>query len=378
MSAHEFARPTSSVNPIREVVERWLAMPDQFDRFTRLLRGNGFLEATRILIGLMVFSMGVTVVGKRLGTASDQVSSIPLDMMIGVLALIGGLAYPVFTTTRNRSLQFVIASDVSIAIIVLTEADLDQRLLGSLVFGLMGTYIAFFHNMRAHLVHLLFSITIVVAACCGVFTEEPTTFFDTFGRILFAVSVISVVPFLTQIALILLSNDAQGSELDPLTDLLNRRGLARRTAELIRSKSGIGQSLLVVVIDIDNFKQFNDTFGHDVGDRVIIRTANRLTAWARADAAIARVGGDEFIVVQIMPLSDVGDLISRIHPAMNTPIVEPRSTTSIGIAIHNGSWLDSDAEEAGIDALHRLADSAMYESKRLGGNHVHTIVMTSP
>ena len=366
------------MNPIREVVERWLAMPDQFDRFTRLLRGNGFLEAARILIGLMVFSMGVTVVGKRLGTASDQVSSIPLDLMIGVLALIGGLAYPVFTTTRNRSLQFVIASDVSIAIIVLTEADLDQRLLGSLVFGLMGTYIAFFHNMRAHLVHLLFSITIVVAACCGVFTEEPTTFFDTFGRILFAVSVISVVPFLTQIALILLSNDAQGSELDPLTDLLNRRGLARRTAELIRSKSGIGQSLLVVVIDIDNFKQFNDTFGHDVGDRVIIRTANRLTAWARADAAIARVGGDEFIVVQIMPLSDVGDLISRIHPAMNTPIVEPRSTTSIGIAIHNGSWLDSDAEEAGIDALHRLADSAMYESKRLGGNHVHTIVMTSP
>ena len=366
------------MKPIRDMVERWLAMPDQFDRFTRLLRGNGLLKPARILIGLMVFSLGFTVLGKRLGTASEQVSSVPLDLIIGALALIAGLAYPVFTTTRNRSLQFVIASDVSIAVVVLTEADLDQRLLGSLVFGLIGTYIAFFHNMRAQLIHLLFSITVVVAACFGVFTEQPTTFFDTFGRILFAVSVICVIPFLTQIALILLGNDAQGSELDPLTDLLNRRGLARRTAELVRSKSRIGQSLLVVVIDIDNFKQFNDTFGHDVGDRVIIRTANRLTGWARSDAAIARVGGDEFIVVQIMPLADVGDLISRIHPAMNAPIAEPRSTSSIGIAIHNGIWTDSNAEEAGIDALHRLADSAMYESKRLGGNHVHTIVMTSP
>lgn len=363
---------------LRDVAERWLAVPDQFDRFTRFLRDNGLLATTRNVIGLMVIAMGLTVLLKRLGSQSSQVISFPLDLIVAVLTLIGGVAMPVLATTRERSYLFVIAGDIAVAAVVLAEANLEQRLIGSLVFGLIGSYIAFFHNLRTQCWHLLFAIVIVVATSAGLFSDSPITTFDVIGRVLFAVSVITVMPLLTQIALALLSSDAQSSELDPLTDLLNRRGLARRTADLVRSKSGIGQSLLVVVIDIDNFKHFNDTYGHDVGDRVILRTASRLTEWARSDAAVARVGGDEFIVVQIMPLSAVGDLLSRIHPIMNATIAEPRSTTSIGIAIHNGVWVDEEAMDAGIDALHRLADSAMYESKRRGGSHVHTIVMTSP
>ncbi|OYD70194.1 GGDEF domain-containing protein [Rhodococcus sp. OK302] len=366
------------MKPLRDVAERWLAVPDQFDRFTRFLRDNGLLSITRNVIGLMVISMGLTILLKRLGTQSSQVISFPLDLIIGVLAIIGGVALPKLATTRERSYQFVIAGDLAIAIIVLTEANLEQRLMGSLVFGLVGSYIAFFHNVRAQIWHLSFSTVVIIVASIGVFTDAPTTAFDVLGRIIFAISLITVMPLLTQIALALLSNDAQSSELDPLTDLLNRRGLTRRTSELVRSKSRPGQSLLVVVIDIDRFKHFNDTYGHDVGDRVILRTANRLTEWARPDAAVARVGGDEFVVVQIMPLAAVGELLSRIHGVMNGSLVEPRSTTSIGIAIHNGLWSDTDAMDAGVDELHRLADSAMYESKRLGGDRVHTIVMTSP
>ncbi|MDF2897587.1 MAG: diguanylate cyclase, partial [Rhodococcus erythropolis] len=224
--------------------------------------------------------------------------------------------------------------------------------------------------------HLLFSGAVIVIASIGVFTDVPSGLSDVLGRIAFAIPVITVIPVVTQIALALLSNDAQSSELDPLTDLLNRRGLSRRTSELLQAKSSLDQSLLVVVIDIDNFKHFNDTYGHDVGDRVILRTAYRLHDWARSDAAIARIGGDEFVVVQIMPLPYVGDLLARIAPIMNSPTGEPLSTTSIGIAIHNGGWPDVQAAESGVHDLHRLADSAMYESKRMGGNHVHSIVLT--
>jgi len=375
-STGRFSWSVAAMSDTPKVVHRWLAVPDQFDRFTRFLRDNGILMPTRIGIGVLVFLLGVTILLKRLGTHSVQTIGFPLDVVVAVLVMIGGIALPVIATSRERSYFLVVSGDFAIAVIVLAEANPDQRLLGCLVFGLVGSYVAFFHNLRAQLWHLLWSGTIIIVASIGVFTDAPSSASDVLGRIAFAIPVITVIPVVTQIALALLSNDAQSSELDPLTDLLNRRGLARRTSELLQAKSSLDQSLLVVVIDIDNFKHFNDTYGHDVGDRVILRTAYRLHDWARSDAAIARIGGDEFVVVQMMPLPYVGDLLARIHPVMNSPTGEPLSTTSIGIAVHNGGWPDVQAAESGLHDLHRLADSAMYESKRMGGNHVHSIVLT--
>ncbi|WP_424806851.1 diguanylate cyclase domain-containing protein [Rhodococcus sp. 27YEA15] len=359
-------------------VRRWFSAPDQFDRFTRFLRDNGILIPTRVVLGVLIFLMGTSIVFKRLGSRSESVGEFPFDIVIAALTLIAALVVPLLVTTRQRSYVMVFLADVAITVVVLTEGNLDQRLLGCLVFGIIGSYIAFFHSLRVQLPHLLAASAVIVVAALGVFSNAEPSTLDVLGRTVFAITVITVIPVVTQIALSRLSNDAQGSELDPLTDLLNRRGLARRTAELLHAHSEPDQSLLVVVIDIDNFKHFNDTYGHDVGDRVILRTAYRLHEWAISDAAIARVGGDEFIVVQIMPQQSVGYLLADIGRIMNMSAGEPASTTSIGIAIHNGIWADDEDMDEGIQSLHRLADSAMYESKRLGGNHVHSIVLTRP
>ncbi|MDJ0112361.1 GGDEF domain-containing protein, partial [Rhodococcus erythropolis] len=94
-----------------KVVHRWLAVPDQFDRFTRFLRDNGILMPTRIGIGILVFLLGVTILLKRLGTHSVQTIGFPLDVVIAVLVMIGGTALPFTATTRERSYLFVIAGD---------------------------------------------------------------------------------------------------------------------------------------------------------------------------------------------------------------------------------------------------------------------------
>ncbi|MGE2769397.1 hypothetical protein ACQGAO_12660 [Rhodococcus sp. 1.20] len=124
---------------------------------------------TRIGIGVLVFLLGITILLKRLGTHSVQTIGFPLDVVVAVLVMIGGIALPVVATTRERSYFFVVAGDFAVAVIVLAEANPDQRLLGCLVFGLVGSYIAFFHNLRTQLWHLLFSgaVIVVAASACS-------------------------------------------------------------------------------------------------------------------------------------------------------------------------------------------------------------------
>ena len=80
---------------------------------------------------------------------------------------------------------------------------------------------------------------------------------------------------------------------DPLTGCLNRRFLMQRELELRRSRRSWG----VVIADIDRFKDYNDLHGHDTGDRVLVRVARFLTAEARPDDAVVRIGGDEFLIL---------------------------------------------------------------------------------
>ncbi|XGU20228.1 hypothetical protein ACETU7_04300 [Rhodococcus sp. 3Y1] len=78
---------------------------------------------TRIGIGVLVFLLGITILLKRLGTHSVQTIGFPLDVVVAVLVMIGGIALPVVATTRERSYFFVVAGDFAVAVIVLAEAN---------------------------------------------------------------------------------------------------------------------------------------------------------------------------------------------------------------------------------------------------------------
>jgi diguanylate cyclase (GGDEF)-like protein len=155
---------------------------------------------------------------------------------------------------------------------------------------------------------------------------------------------------------------------DPLTGLKNRRrfGEDLRT-ELARSRreQTVGA---VLMLDLDNFKQVNDTLGHPVGDRTIAEIAGVLNARMRITDVVARLGGDEFAVVlprcDLDEAEDVAEAIGKAIRLHTLPgEAAPPITASIGVATF-GPETDSD------DSVLSAADNAMYEAKRAGRNAI--------
>ncbi|MCE9621134.1 MAG: sensor domain-containing diguanylate cyclase [Actinomycetia bacterium] len=149
---------------------------------------------------------------------------------------------------------------------------------------------------------------------------------------------------------------------DSLTGLANRRLFSELLdAALARTKRS-GRPLALAFLDLDGFKTVNDVHGHDVGDRVLCETADRLLRVVRGADTIARLGGDEFVIVYEPNDANSHQLIERIEHALSRPIlIEPNievvCPASIGVA-------NTDAVGYDGTALLAAADEAMYEEKR--------------
>lgn len=143
---------------------------------------------------------------------------------------------------------------------------------------------------------------------------------------------------------------AQLARLDELTGLLNRRGLTQDC----RGWSG---AMTVAVVDLDGFKQLNDTQGHAAGDDLLRRVARGLQAAAGPDALVARLGGDEFAVVAERLPSDLGERL--FDPSDEIPV---RASVGYARGIADGPSV--------LPTLLDDADRAMYEAKRTRGRRV--------
>lgn len=155
---------------------------------------------------------------------------------------------------------------------------------------------------------------------------------------------------------------------DSLTQLPNRRLLLDRLAQAIRSCKRQNTFLAVLFLDLDKFKPLNDTYGHDVGDLLLIEVARRLTKAIRNCDTVARLGGDEFIVL-LEGLSENPDhaaeyanlVAEKIRGALSIEYilgnVRHYCSVSIGIKLFAGTGED-------VDQLIKEADAAMYEAKK--------------
>lgn len=150
---------------------------------------------------------------------------------------------------------------------------------------------------------------------------------------------------------------------DPLTGAGNRNLLAERSAELLASARRHGRRFGVVVIDIDSFKSINDTHGHEVGDRLLVSTATRLESELRTTDLLARVGGDEFIVL-LPDLNEAAGLqliVDKLRDALEQPLELPGERL-LPRASFGGALYPEDGGD--IDTLIRHADLAMYADKQ--------------
>jgi diguanylate cyclase (GGDEF)-like protein/PAS domain S-box-containing protein len=150
---------------------------------------------------------------------------------------------------------------------------------------------------------------------------------------------------------------------DPLTGLANRLLLNDRLDHAIRMARRDKRGLAVLIMDLNRFKDVNDTFGHDVGDEVLCTVATRLVRATRDSDTVARVGGDEFVVVMpgVSDRDDAARLAATLYDVICQDILvggEPVNTqASIGVTLF------ADADSTPSDLL-KQADVAMYDAKR--------------
>ena len=155
--------------------------------------------------------------------------------------------------------------------------------------------------------------------------------------------------------------------LDPLTGLANRRLLADRMAMAMIHARRNKSAMALVYLDLDGFKQINDTLGHGAGDALLKMVAERLVATVREEDTVARLGGDEFIIAlwRVSGADDAARVASKVIESVAQPYsIEGQAasiTISAGVAI-----FPLHGEDA--DTLMKSADLALYEAKRVGKN----------
>ena len=158
---------------------------------------------------------------------------------------------------------------------------------------------------------------------------------------------------------------------DALTGVMNRAGLeAWLAAQQLRAKTN-PTALLVLIGDLDGFKQVNDTMGHGAGDSLLQEVGRRFQAAVRLGDAVARLGGDEFVLVLQAPLG-LGDRAAvetahRVWAKVTEPYRIGDTLVTIGFSLGGAGWPEDDPS---IDAVLQMADGALYAAKRAGKGRI--------
>lgn len=155
---------------------------------------------------------------------------------------------------------------------------------------------------------------------------------------------------------------------DDLTDLPNRRGLRNRAWRLEKRAREQGECVSVMMLDVDSFKQINDTFGHHAGDACLVHIAGVLSNGLHRKDVLARVSGDEFCA--ILPATDrrdaaqIADML--VKQISTTPFIADKNRIPLSVSIGIAEW--SPVEGEGLFEALTRADTALYDAKRSGRN----------
>ncbi|MBJ7539097.1 sensor domain-containing diguanylate cyclase [Marinomonas transparens] len=167
--------------------------------------------------------------------------------------------------------------------------------------------------------------------------------------------------------------EAQSQELfrlattDPLTGLLNRRELQAQAQKIAHRAERKSSTFALFAIDVDFFKQVNDTHGHQTGDKVLIHLANTLSKERRKNDLVARVGGEEFVLL----LPDIDEENAFLLAEKIRTLIGKQSIENIKITVSIGLVVTRQNTQTDFYTLLTLSDKALYEAKNAGRNRTH-------
>ncbi|WP_304118573.1 diguanylate cyclase [Mycolicibacterium bacteremicum] len=347
----------------------WWRQDDQFHWFSAYLHDRGLDRQWRLAtfaFTVVFAAVPMVMLVSPLGPGTAAARGVAVGVALAGVA--AGSVWLIGWPTRTRSLIFHAVCSASIATGCLTLSTAYGGLMGCAMFTAIGGLLAYFHA----LVHVLANF--VVASTCAAISAVRL-FTETGDAALVGASLLVVlglnlgVPFGIHALVHSLHSDLRFADRDPLTGLLNRRAFANSVHEMVLQRRGAPLPLQVTMIDIDGFKRLNDTRGHAAGDQALVAIAAVLRQQCGPDAAVGRLGGEEFVIAEVAPAPEHALVAERIRAGIAA--LPARITASLGTC---AAVLDTRTESdfaAVLDHVIAVADTAMYRSKRAGGNRVH-------
>jgi diguanylate cyclase (GGDEF)-like protein len=355
---------------VSEVLRQWWRQPDHFRWLSAYLQERGLQGWLRVLVGGATFTFGV--IPFVMAWQAEPSPGIVICITTAILAIACTVVSLMWLTrwpTRTQSAAFVLLAIPTMAAVYLTEHDPVVGLLSCAAFASMGGYVSFFHNARYMLFNLGVADLTAVALAAQVAANGQLLL--ALSKLILVLTVIATVPLTAQVLVHFLRADLEVSDTDPLTGLLNRRALKRAILDLLVVEyrgSDSDRRVVVAMIDLDNFKRLNDSDGHAAGDRALVAVGALIKENCRDCAVVARAGGEEFLVVDVLSEADTHVMAEGLRASIaDSPF---RITASVGTAcatLHNPSPL---VGVYVVEELMTVADEAMYEAKRAGGDQV--------
>jgi len=349
----------------------WWREPVDYAAQVQYFTKRSLAGAVKVLIGGGTGLVAVVLLAIQFPSAgSDTVASRVVVALFAVLTIFWAVVWCCRPwPSRRWSIGFVVSCDIGIAVVGLQDTNWLSGFFAFNAFGLIGVYLMFFDGpkiLALHTVWILVSTTVFAVQVGGA----------DVGGVAFAAKTLMVAagaaatPLGIQFGIWVLRNDANVSVTDPLTGLLNRRGLHLHVGDLVRDGHSKDTHVVVMVVDLDRFKGVNDTFGHAVGDEVLIRSARRIKSAVRGSALVARVGGEEFVIVDLTEPGHTERITERVRSAVAAPAEHAPITASVGVtSVSLANFAAPEDDPAALlDTIIGHADRAMFDAKRHGGN----------
>ncbi|WP_234834761.1 GGDEF domain-containing protein [Mycolicibacterium stellerae] len=353
------------------LVRDWWREPVDYAAQVQYFTKRSMADAIRVMIGAGTGIVAVVSLAIQLPSASsDSIASHVVAALFAILTIFWACIWCCRPwPSRRWSIGFIVSCDIGIAVVALQDTNWLRAFFGFNAFALIGVYLMFFDGPKVlslHTVWILVSTT-VFAVHVGGGDFDGVAFA---AKTLMATAGVVATPLGIQFGIWTLRNDANVSVTDPLTGLLNRRGLHLHVGDLVRDGHSKDAQLLVMVVDLDRFKGINDTFGHAVGDEVLIRSARRIKSAVRGSSLVARVGGEEFVIVELTDPGHTERITERVRSAVGAPADHAPITASVGVAsVALATFAAPGIDPAALlDTIVGHADHAMFDAKRHGGN----------
>ncbi|MBY6686538.1 diguanylate cyclase [Rhodococcus sp. BP-149] len=350
------------------VVGEWWSRPFDYSAMPGYMAQRGLQRPYRRMMAAVVLM--VVLAGSLLLFTSGAPPS-PAARAVFIACLVTGAVSALLWLrgtwpSRRQSLVFLFGDDVALVVGLSMLADVQASFTVSVVFALLGIYCGYFHSIRTLVAHIALTVAVSLYFFGSAAAEGDSDVAYLSVLLVVQLALFLLAPLLSQIPLSNLRDDAYQSGTDPLTGALNRRGLSAVVHAPLLAAARHDEVVAMMVIDLDRFKSVNDRVGHEGGDEVLRRVSERLQTSTTTWAYVARLGGEEFCIVGIVPWAEMRNRLDDVHAAVRCDADEVPVTASAGVAWIPGSRWTRDADD--VELLIRRADRLMYEAKRAGGD----------